>query len=132
MPRTNGGIIGKRNLTSFGKCTVTVKTSSGNICAQPATRVIQATIVAGGASGGSNQGEGTGAGGGGAGGLKTFPSIDAGAPGTIPVVVGGGGALACGPSQRQGNPGNLDMIRRLHQKLMVTLEYRTGALLENK
>ena len=104
MPRTNGGIIGKRNATSFGKCIVTVKTSSGNITAQPGTRVVQTTLVAGGASGGSNQGEGDGGGGGGAGGLKTFPSVNA--CGTIAVVVGGGGALACGPSRRQGNPGN--------------------------
>jgi hypothetical protein len=45
MARTNGGIIGKTNKTSFGKCTVTVKTSSGNICAQPGTRLVQATLV---------------------------------------------------------------------------------------
>ena len=42
MARTNGGKIGKTNKTSFGKCTVTTKTSSGNICAQPGTRVVKA------------------------------------------------------------------------------------------
>jgi hypothetical protein len=62
MARTNGGLIGKRNVTSFGKCTVTSKTSSGNICLQSTTRVIEALVVAGGGSAGS--------GGGGAGGFR--------------------------------------------------------------
>ena len=48
MPRTNGGIIGKRNVTSFGKCTQTVKTSTGNVCTQPGTRLAQVLVVAGG------------------------------------------------------------------------------------
>ena len=42
---TNGGIIGKSNKTSFGKCTVTTKTSSGDITTQPGTRVIQTAIT---------------------------------------------------------------------------------------
>ena len=53
MARSNGGIIGKTNKTSFGKCTVTVKTSSGNITAQPGTKVVQALVVSGGGGGGS-------------------------------------------------------------------------------
>jgi hypothetical protein len=113
MPRNksgsaNGGVIGKTNKSSFGKNKVTVKTSSGNITALSGTRVVQATLVAGGASGGSNQGEGDGGGGGGAGGLKTFPSVNA--CGTIAVVVGGGGALANYTCRKQGNPGNVSSL----------------------
>ena len=52
MARTNGGITGKRNVASFGKCKVTVKTSSGNLCTQPGTRLVKALIVAGGGGGG--------------------------------------------------------------------------------
>ena len=65
----NGGIIGKSNKTSFGKCTVTAHTSSGTKTLQPGTRIVQALgmEVAGGASGGSDQG-----GGGGAGGLRMY------------------------------------------------------------
>ena len=67
MPRTNGGIIGKRNITSFGKGTQTVKTSSGNLCTQSTTRVVQSLIVAGGGGGGGDPPNGAAAGGGGAG-----------------------------------------------------------------
>ena len=52
MARTNGGIIGVSNKTSFGKCTVTSKTSSGDITTQPGTRVVQTLIVAGGGGSG--------------------------------------------------------------------------------
>jgi len=48
MARSNGGIIGVSNKASFGKCTVTTKTSSGTITTQPGTTVVQALIVAGG------------------------------------------------------------------------------------
>ena len=65
MARTNGGIIGKRNLTSFGKCKQTVKTSSGNVTTQSTTRFVETLLVAGGAGGGR-----THAGGGGGGGLR--------------------------------------------------------------
>ena len=69
MPRnkvgsSNGGVIGKTNKSSFGKDTVTSKTSSGNITAQPGTRVVQATTVAGGGGGASRGGGGGGGGGG--------------------------------------------------------------------
>ena len=53
MARQNGGLIGKRNVTSFGKCTVTSHTSTGTKTFQPGTRAIKTLIVAGGASGGS-------------------------------------------------------------------------------
>ena len=48
MARTNGGIIGKTNKTSFGKCTVTSKTSTGCVTLQPGTRVVKTAIIAGG------------------------------------------------------------------------------------
>ena len=68
MPSTkggslNGGLIGATATSSFGKCKVTNKTSSGDVTLQSGTRVVQALIVAGG--GGSTD---NGAGGGGAGG----------------------------------------------------------------
>ena len=63
MARQNGGLIGKRNITSFGKDTQTVHPSSVTKTFQPATRSIKTLIVAGGASGGSDQGGGGGAGG---------------------------------------------------------------------
>ena len=55
---TNGGIIGKSNKASFGKCTVTTKTSSGNITTQSGTRVIESLVIAGGGSGGNDSGGG--------------------------------------------------------------------------
>ena len=62
MARTNGGIIGKSNKTSFGKCTVTTKTSSGSVTLQCGTRIVQTAIIAGGAGGGRDGGGGGGAG----------------------------------------------------------------------
>ena len=82
MARSNGGIIGKTNKTSFGKCTVTSKTSSGCISLQPGTRIIDAAVVAGGGGGSS--------GGGGAGGLRQFSNLNA--CGSIPATIGAGGA----------------------------------------
>ena len=67
MARSNGGIIGKTNKTSFGKCTVTSKTSSGCISLQSGTRVVSSLVIAGGGGSSSN-----GAGGGGAGGVKKY------------------------------------------------------------
>ena len=63
MARFNGGIIGKKNSTSFGKCKQTVKTSNANITTQPGTRIAKVLIGAGGAGGGNNMGGGGGAGG---------------------------------------------------------------------
>tara|TARA_R110000851_G_scaffold159654_1_gene302923 strand:+ start:192 stop:1973 length:1782 start_codon:yes stop_codon:yes gene_type:complete len=85
MPRQNGGLIGKRNITSFGKNTQTVHTSSGTKTFQPATRSIKTLIVAGGASGGSDQG-----GGGGAGGLRIIDSINL-TTNSAPITIGAGG-----------------------------------------
>jgi len=75
MPRTNGGIIGKRNATSFGKCIVTSKTSSGNVCLQSGTRVVSVAVIAGG-----------GGVGGGGGGFRLLESVTA--QGTVPVTIG--------------------------------------------
>ena len=78
----NGGIIGPTNKTSFGKNTITKKTSTGCISLQPGTKIIDAAVVAGGGGGSS--------GGGGAGGLRQFTSIPA--SGSIPATIGAGGA----------------------------------------
>ena len=59
----NGGIIGPENKTSFGKCTVTTKTSSGDLTTQSGTRVVQTLVVAGGGAGaGGNNADGGGGG----------------------------------------------------------------------
>ena len=72
MARTNGGIIGKANLSSFegGLGSTTTKNSSGNITVQPGTRRVQALIVAGGGGGGNSSPLAGGMGGGGAGGYR--------------------------------------------------------------
>ena len=97
MPRnkvgsSNGGIIGKTNKTSFGKCTVTTKTSSGDITLQPGTAVVKTLLVGGGGGGGFD-----GGGGGGAGGLR---NIEINASGTVPVTIGAAGSAGTSP-----NPG---------------------------
>ena len=83
MAKSNGGIIGALNPTSFGKCTVTSQTSSGTLTTQPGTRIVQALVVAGGAGGGANIG-----GGGGAGTVGT-----AAVPGTTTSGSGGSGLV---------------------------------------
>ena len=62
MPRgggtPNGGVIGKTNRTSFGKCTVTSKTSSAPsaVTTQAGTRLVNTVVVAGGGGGGGYHG----------------------------------------------------------------------------
>jgi hypothetical protein len=51
MAKSNGGIIGALNPTSFGKCTVTSATST-TLTTQPGTRLVQSLVVAGGGGGG--------------------------------------------------------------------------------
>ena len=97
MPRNksgsvNGGVIGKTNKASFGKNTVTNKTSSGDVTLQSGTRVVQALIVAGGGGSSSN-----GAGGGGAGGVR---NLEINATSIVTATVGGGGSGKCVTSQR--------------------------------
>ena len=48
MARSNGGITGVSNKSSFGKCKVTKFTSSGTLTTQPTTRNITSLVVAGG------------------------------------------------------------------------------------
>ena len=70
MARTNGGITGKRNVASFGKCKVTSFTSSGNLSVhKQVLELLKALVVAGGGGGGGDPPNGAAAGGGGAGGL---------------------------------------------------------------
>ena len=103
MARTNGGIIGVVNKSSFGKNTVSSQTSDGNICTQAGTTLIDATVVAGGAAGGVN---GNSGGGGGAGGFRNFSSILISAGAAVPAVVGGGGAAIPAPGCQTGNGNN--------------------------
>ena len=62
MARTNGGIIGKRNITSHGKSKQTVRTSStpSAVTTQPGTRLVNTLVVAGGGGGASLGGGGAG------------------------------------------------------------------------
>jgi len=90
MPRgggtSNGGIIGKKNHTSFGKNTIQSKTSTGCLSAtQPGTRLVKALIVAGGGGGGGGTAAGAGAGG-----LQITEQPVSGNT-AYPVTVGGGG-----------------------------------------
>ena len=87
MPRnksgsSNGGVIGVTNDASFGKCTVSTKTSTGDLTLQPGTRQISTTIVSGGGGGSFNGG------GGGAGGMKTVENLPVSGP-TVPITIGG-------------------------------------------
>ena len=59
---SNGGIIGKTNLTSFGKDTQTTITASGCHTTQPGTRVVKLGLVGGGGSGGGSIAGGGGGG----------------------------------------------------------------------
>ena len=115
MPRSksgsaNGGVIGKKNLASFGKCTVTTKTSTGTVCLQSGTRVIDYLLVAGGGGGGAGQNcgpgcNGAGGGGGGAGGVVAsvtpLSGPDINASSSVSITIGGGGAGGTGPSRQR-------------------------------
>jgi hypothetical protein len=98
MGSPNGGIIGVINPTSFGKDTITTKTSTcSSVPLQSGTRIIKSAIVAGGGGGGG------GYGGGGSGGLL---NIEINAQGTIAATIGGGGAtVPNGCTVNQGSDG---------------------------
>ena len=100
MARTNGGLIGKRNITSFGKDTVTVKTSDGAVTTQSGTRLVNTLVVAGGGAGGCASG-----GGGGAGGAQVATCISVCGSSPYPMTVGGGGS-AISSAGRGGNGSN--------------------------
>ena len=101
MARSNGGIIGVSNKTSFGKCVQTVKTSTGNVTTQSGTRIVKTLLVAGGGGGGR-----THAAGGGGGGLRIVEVPVCGST-AVPVVVGAGGAGGTSPVPAPAdNPGS--------------------------
>ena len=100
---TNGGIIGKSNRASFGKCTVTSTTATGCLTLQPGTRQIQTLLVSGGGGGGKAYG-----GGGGGGGYRCVTNIQL-STNSVSVVVGGGGAGAPVPSAST-NPGTTGCV----------------------
>ncbi len=104
MARSNGGIIGKKNTASFGKCKVTTVTATGNHTVDSGTTLVKAFVVGGGGSGAADRG-----GGGGAGGVRTIDNIPVGAGAGVPVVVGGGGNKVPGPGAN-GNVGNVSNI----------------------
>ena len=97
MARSNGGIIGKKNVTSFANHVSgqTVRTSDtpSAVTTQAGTRLIQTLIVAGGGGGGGYTA------GGGAGGYRCVETpVNGGAP--YAITVGGGGAGSpTGPAQ---------------------------------
>ena len=96
MARSNGGITGVSNQSSFGKCKVTKFTSSGTLTTQCSTRSITSVVVAGGGGSGSDYG-----GGGGAGGLRLLESLAVSGNNNVAVVIGGGGA-GSGTSPAEG------------------------------
>ena len=111
MARSNGGIIGKKNTASFGKCKVTTVTATGNHTVDSGTTLVKAFVVGGGGSGAADRG-----GGGGAGGVRTIDNIPVCAGAAVPVVVGGGGAAVPGPA-KPGNIGNGSNMMHVHLML---------------
>ena len=111
----NGGIIGPVNYQSYGKCTVTNKTSSGTVTTQPGTRVVQALIIAGGGAGGSASGSSNqGGGGGGAGGyLCTEVNVNGNSPYTA-TVGAGAAATPSGPNNAASGT-HLHLVLLVHQ-----------------
>ena len=63
MARSNGGIIGKSNKTSFGKNKITAVNATGCFTSQPGTTAIKTLVIAGGGAGSFDKGGGAGAGG---------------------------------------------------------------------
>ena len=108
MPRNksgsaNGGVLGVSNKTSFGKNTVTAKTSStpSAVTTQPGTRFINTLVVAGGGAAGMDN-----SGGGGAGGvLQTNCVPVSGCQALGAVVIGGGAATNPAPGSGRGGSG---------------------------
>ena len=103
MARSNGGIIGVKHHTSFGKDLITSVTSSGNVCTQAGTRFVQVGIVAGGG------GAGAGAGGAGAGGLRNIEVPVCGST-AVPVTIGAGGASGPGGGTAGGKGSDSNIV----------------------
>ena len=98
MPSTkggslNGGVIGTKVVTSFGKNKQTVQTSSGTLTTLSGTRLIDFAVVAGGAGGGG----GYRAGAGGAGGLQSSTNVSVCGSTDFSITVGAGGAGGSAP-----------------------------------
>ena len=98
--RSQGGLIGKINKTSFGKNKVTRTTATGTFTTQPGTTKLTYTIIAGGGGAMAD-----GGGGGGAGGVYTTENSDVCGATGYPVTIGAGGDGRC-------NPGGTDPATR--------------------
>ena len=83
--RANGGIIGKRNITSGGGNVVNTFTASGVHSVQPSTTEVDLLVIAGGGGGGAQGG------GGGAGGFQNLTDQQVVPGDQIAVTVGAGG-----------------------------------------
>ena len=109
MARGNGGIIGRKNLTTFGGNNEAKFTSNGtwSPCGPSSgTKFIDVVIVAGGGGGGGSIGapKNGGSGGGGAGGMLFLECYPYTPPqGNKSVTIGGGGAGNAGASASGGN-----------------------------
>jgi hypothetical protein len=115
MGSPNGGIIGVVNPTSFGKCTVTSRTSSTPLTTQPGTRLVSALVVAGGGGGGGSN-AGVGSGGGGAGGFRTNCSFSVCGATGYPITVGAGGAGGYQLVVIQDQMVQIQFFQQLHQQ----------------
>jgi len=97
MAKSNGGIIGALNPTSFGKCTVTSRTSSTPLTTQPGTRIVSYAVVAGGGGGARACGSGdqrfAGGGGGAGGGMSGGGGLGGGGGSGGRSMSGGAGML---------------------------------------
>ena len=86
MARSNGGIIGKVNKASFGKCVQTVITSPATHTTNPGTTLANVLVIGGGGSGKYGPSPGNNSGGGGAGGLVLVPELSVCTATGYPVV----------------------------------------------
>ena len=91
--RSQGGIIGIVNKTSFGKNKVTKTTATGTFTTQPGTTILNALVVAGGGGGGAGRtpaGNSGGGGGAGAGGVRQSCCVSVCGATGYSVTLGGG------------------------------------------
>jgi hypothetical protein len=106
--RANGGLIGKKNVTSSGGNVISTFSASGTHVLQSGTTEIDLLVVAGGGSGGASTSGAIMAGGGGAGGFQNLTGQSVVSGDTIAVTVGAGGGASPAPasSDVQGNDGS--------------------------
>ena len=106
MARSNGGIIGKSNKSSFGKNKITAVNATGCFTSQPGTTLISAMLAGGG--GGTSGVRNTPGAGGGGGGVVLHPGLTICGNTSYPIVIGAGGTAGtapCGPVSNLGTPG---------------------------